>query len=449
MVGILFVSLGFCFGPFDSNPYLTPSSTPETSVWVNWNTSSQGPTVVAYGVSPSLGDTVRVSGTTNYHHALITGLTPNTRYYYKIIPGGSLRHFRTFANTDSFKFIAFGDTRSDSANHQRVINRMTHYDFSLLTHSGDLVSRGYNEWHWQTFFNCEDTVISYKQFLPAIGNHEYPYWPFETLFALPGNGRYYSVNYGNAHFVTLNTQENLSGSQKTWLINDLDNANNNSNIDWIIVTLHRPPYSSSGHGSQMDVRNTWCPIFESHKVDLVFCGHDHDYERTVPINGVVYVVTGGGGAPLYNAGSSSWTAYSRSIYHFCHLTIEDRKLTMRAIDRYGNVFDTLVIDKTAAVKEKKNNNINYLRTNIQPNPFVDRVIIRWSPVFNKDVRVSIFDCCGRLCKTIGDISSKGSIREVVWDGNGRDGRPVEPGVYFLTIETDEGRAVKKIIKLRK
>ncbi len=443
---IVISGVGFCFSPFNSNPYLTPGSTPETSIWVNWNTESQESTIVAYGISPALSDTVRLNGVRTYHHIMLDGLLAGTKYYYKILPAGDLRYFWTFPSyADSFMFIVFGDTRSDSFIHQLVINRMAHYDFKLLLHSGDLVASGDNTSDWRKFFNCEETVIGYKQFLPTIGNHESPYWPFETLFVLPNNNRYYSLNYGNTHFIILNTQEDISGDQLDWLINDLNGVSNDTMIDWIVVNFHRPPYSSGNHGSQMDIRTTWSPIFENYNVDLVFSGHDHDYERTVKINGVVYIVTGGGGAPLHPVDSSPWTAYSEMTYHFCHITVADRQLILRAINLFGIVFDSLVLNKTIGITEADRPICPAPR--IWPNPFSNNVIIEWYSL-NKDTKISIFDCSGRRRKVI-NISPEGPSRKITWDGMDENQKLIEPGVYFLIFETKKHRLIKKVVRVEK
>jgi hypothetical protein len=348
-----FLCLGAIFGQmlqgfktFDSKPYLTPTKSPTNSININWNTRSLKSTIVAYGLTPSLKDTAILKGLSCYHHLRLTNLLPKNMYYYRILPNGGLKRFKTFpVYADSFTFIAFGDTRSDSVTHQSIINRMANYEFDFLLHTGDFIIRGDDFSAWSTFFNIEDTILQEKQFLPAIGNHEYPYWIYDTLFALPDAEYFYSVNYGNAHFIMLDTQMELYGAQRNWLRNDLITTANDTLIDWIFVNLHRPPYSSGSHGSQMDVREAFCPLFEQYGVDIVFCGHDHDYERTREINGVTYIVTGGGGAPLYDIDSSPWTVASEKTYHFCLIELKGKKLFLKAIKPEGVVFDTLRLDK--------------------------------------------------------------------------------------------------------
>ncbi|MGB9720446.1 MAG: metallophosphoesterase [bacterium] len=334
------------FYAFDSPPYLSPTSSPTTSVIVNWNTKRMEPSAITLGISPSLEDTIFVNDKTNYHHVILNNLIPGTEYYYKILPYGVVRQFRTFPiSTDSFNFIVVGDTRSDSASHHAVVDRMQDYKFEFLVHTGDFVSSGYDPDDWKTFFDIESKVLSEKMFLPVIGNHEKPFWQYDTLFVLPGVEDFYAVRYANVHIICLNTEMELTGFQKKWLINELNFASTDTTIDWIFISLHRPPYSSGSHGSNLKVRDAWCPIFEKYGVDIVFCGHDHSYERTKEINGVIYIVCAGGGAPLYNVGKSDWTEHSEKTHHFCFVSVKKRNLKLQAIRPDGIVFDSLVLKK--------------------------------------------------------------------------------------------------------
>ena len=334
------------FHSFASKPYLTPALSLSNSININWNTTEPESTILIYGLSPALQETIRLEGVRTYHHIMLYNLLPNTEYYYKIFSTNEVYKFQTAPEfTDSITFVVFGDTRSDSASHQKVIDRIGKYDFDFIIHTGDFVVKGDDTEAWRTFFNIENRLLSRKILIPTIGNHEKPYWPYDTIFALPGCEYYYSLNYGNTHIVSLNTEMELNGPQKNWLINDLIEARLNPSIDWIFVSLHRPPYSSGSHGSAMEVRNTWSPIFSEYGVDIVFCGHDHSYERTKRIAGVIYIICAGGGAPLYDVGRNEWTEYSEKTHHFCLIKIRGRHLVLLAIKPDGTVFDSLTIRK--------------------------------------------------------------------------------------------------------
>jgi len=334
------------FKSFDSTPYLTPTSSPATSVIINWNTENVEPSTIAYGTSLSLEDTIFTDQKTSYHHIVLNNLEPSVEYYYKILTADNVYKFKTFPiSTDSFSFIVFGDTRSDSVQHQSVIDRIMHYNFDFVIHTGDLVNQGYNIDDWRTFFNIENKMLVQKIYLPTIGNHEKPFWQYDTLFALPGVEYFYSVRYANVYIICLNTEMELIGLQQKWLVNVLNSVSTDTTIDWIFVSLHRPPYSSGSHGSALDIRKNWCPILEKYDVDIVFCGHDHSYERTKKINGVIYIVCAGGGAPLYDVGHSEWTEFSAKTHHFCLVTIKGENLKLQAMKPDGIVFDSLTLRK--------------------------------------------------------------------------------------------------------
>jgi hypothetical protein len=448
IVVFLFAKTLFAFSPFDSKPYLTTTSSPTSSIFINWNTQHVDSTIVAYGLATSLEDTIRITGIRNYHHVELTDLVPATEYFYQVVPGGDVKEFTTFpTQADTFSFIAFGDTRSDSVAHHSVIDRMAAYEFVFIMHSGDLVDDGDVTSDWRKFFNVEDTLLQSKHFLPAIGNHESPYWPYDTLFALPESEDYYSVNYGNTHCIILNTQMYLYGAQRDWLINDLVAASSDTSIDWIFVNFHRPPYSSGSHGSQIDVRNAWCPLFEQYGVDIVFTGHDHDYERTIPINGVVYIVTGGGGAPLYSVGTSSWTAYSERTYHFCLIRIAGKTLLLKAIKPDGTVFDTLFIDATGVEETLATNDSECML--FSPNPFVHNVTFQYSIPERQEVCLKIYDCAGRNVKTISDGPQEAGNHRILWSGRDKCGNAVESGIYFLVFERKNQRSIFKVVKIGK
>jgi hypothetical protein len=140
------------------------------------------------------------------------------------------------------------------------------------------------------------------------------------------------------HFVALDTEQ-LGETQTGWLAQDL--AQNE--LPWTVVYLHRPPFSSGYHGSSGQVRAAFSSLFEQHGVQVVFAGHDHNYERTQPINGVTYVVTGAGGHGTRRVGRSSFTAYSENVLHFVHGEVQGDTLLLHAIDAGGREFDSVSI----------------------------------------------------------------------------------------------------------
>jgi hypothetical protein len=238
---------------------------------------------------------------------------------------------------------------------------MSRHNPSFVLHVGDYVRYGETdqaEWdNWLT--DVQEHWVDNNgltiPIVPAIGNHEGNGTIYYGQFALPGNEKWYSLDWGpDLHITVLSTQDPIDGEQLTWLREDLAA---HESTPWKVVIFHEPPYTSAiGHSPRTDIQATWCPVFDNHHVDLVFCGHSHNYERTFPLydnrveespsEGTVYVVTGGWGAPLHDVGSNWWTAYSRKTYNF--VTVEiigNRALHLKAYDRYGNLFDELYIQK--------------------------------------------------------------------------------------------------------
>jgi 3',5'-cyclic AMP phosphodiesterase CpdA len=111
---------------------------------------------------------------------------------------------------------------------------------------------------------------------------------------------------------------------------------------WTVVALHHPPFSAGDHGSDLDVRRAWVPLFERFDVPLVLAGHDHDYQRSRPIDGVTYVVSGGA-ARLRPAGWEDFTEVSTSTRHYLDLAVYDDRIVGRAVDQSGGVVDEFTV----------------------------------------------------------------------------------------------------------
>ena len=167
--------------------------------------------------------------------------------------------------------------------------------------------------------------------VPAIGNHDIILGrQDEILSRLGRSNRWYTQRTANTLVVVLDSNDPGNPDQLTWLEQTLADAE----ATWIIAAMHHPPYSAGAHGSSIDVRDAFGPLFEEYGVDLVLAGHDHDYQRSERISGVTYVVSGGG-AKLRPSGSADFTATFASEYHFLDLAITDDTLRGTAIGLDG------------------------------------------------------------------------------------------------------------------
>ena len=195
--------------------------------------------------------------------------------------------------------------------------------------TGDASYRTFNDW----FFDIYRVVAARRaRSSPRRGNHDSrpsngDGTAYLDAFTLPTNGaspaypdhaeRYYSFDYGRVHFVALDTEfafqdATRRAEQLSWLESDLAATSQ----PWKIAFFHRSPYSAGGeHGSDLTVRAAFAPLFEQYGVQLVHLGsrarlRTNTARSATPTTGtaVTYLVTGGGGAPLYPAGTADWTA---------------------------------------------------------------------------------------------------------------------------------------------
>ena len=357
-----------------------------STMTVTWqsNYSDSGSVVlydnVSHGGIPSLyrysasGNCHTYMGASGYIHDVeLTELKPNFTYYF--ICGGAKggysdeRSFRTVPTHPShLRFAVGGDCRSGWLQRDLMFSVISEFNPDFLLLSGDLVASGCNQTQWDSFFESLHTHLIGSNGLtipviPCLGNHEENATNYYEQFALPSNEQWYSLNIGKSvHIVVLNSEANPAGKQLQWLENDLKT---HENYTWKFVMFHRPSFSSSKHGCWTEGQQYWCPLFDKYRVDIVFSGHDHDYERSKPINytasktspqnsyskGTMYIVSAGLGAPLYTSGANWWTAYSQSIYHFVIVDIfSNGTLNLQAKDDSGTTFDG-VIQKTPLVPE--------------------------------------------------------------------------------------------------
>ena len=182
------------------------------------------------------------------------------------------------------------------------------------------------------------------ELVAVLGNHDVRQGNGNAQAAALGMpGRWYARRLGPVLLIALDSTRADDPDQRAWLEQTLAGATE----EWKIVALHHPPYSAGEHGSDEQVRETFAPLFSRYGVQLVLAGHDHDYQRSVPIDGVTYVVSGGA-AKLRSTGRASFTAVSWSAYHFVDVALWPDRLQLRAIGHDGLVYDEATIPRRPA-----------------------------------------------------------------------------------------------------
>ncbi|MBT8492492.1 MAG: metallophosphoesterase family protein [Deltaproteobacteria bacterium] len=281
----------------------------------------------------------------------LTGLEPGQIYCYQIV-GESDRWmertgFRTAPATGDqsaqVRIAVIGDLGTQSSDQYLILEQLGEVRYDLVLVAGDLAyENGTLSDHENNFFSVYEQLSRSIPFFVISGNHDYASDGaiFREVFSLPENGgpngveRWYSFDWGPVHITALDT-EKMDQTQADWLERDLAA----SEQPWKLAFLHRPPFSSGWHGSNHKAQDLFTPSFVDHGVQLVLAGHDHNYERTHPIDGVTYAVIGSSGRGTRDVGSSNFTAYSEAVSHFGHITIGADDLALNAIDASGQDFD--------------------------------------------------------------------------------------------------------------
>ena len=334
-------------------PYLQNVSSKQITIM--WETEKASESRVDYGVTPDCDTFVIDYNRVKLHEVTLTSLKPETIYYYQVSSDDDAKSsfFLTGVHYDTpFKFVAYGDSKGGGSVHRKIAGEILKQNPDFIISTGDIVSNGekYRVWGEHFFYPLAD-VIDHIPIYVSIGNHEEHADHYFNFLSLPNNELWYSFDYGNSHFIALDSNKEYKPNteQYAWLENDLKNTR----AQWKFVFFHHPPYSSGFHKSALDVRDVITPLFRKYGVDIVFNGNDHLYERTYPIgsaftetdNPVTYVVTGGGGARLYDIEPGIWTAVGAKKNHFCLIEVLGNRLTLSAIEPDGNILDTFGIEK--------------------------------------------------------------------------------------------------------
>ena len=261
-------------------------------------------------------------------------------------------------------FAAVGDTGTGGRNQMDIARAMVdaykETPYGFVAHVGDVSYRGSILDRWEDVWlkPYKPLLNAGVRFEVALGNHELSEgqsektvrWIHERMEALGYENTYRVVPYGPVDFFFLDSATPLvtgerSGEQLAWL----DAVLGESTAVWKIAVMHHAPYSSSAkRGSNVELRAAVEPLFVEHGVQLVLTGHDHTYERTVPQQGVTYIVTGAG-AKLSDVDRSDFTAASAKILQFMMIEIDQDRLNVTAIDKTGTVFDEVTLNAAGEV----------------------------------------------------------------------------------------------------
>ena len=278
-----------------------------TSAKIRWATLKPGATPEVTDADAATHDVY------DFHEKELKDLKPGTANKYDVLGNGSPEgsgSVTTFpVDPQPFRFIAYGDTRTRSDVHQRVVNRVIAERPLFVLQTGDLVSDGKKLPDWLTFLTINRELMRNTLYLPVLGNHERGGNMFFSLFRGSPNERYKAEKIGDVLFLMLDSEgSNLTidpdapqkyfADEKAWVEKTL---NDNADVGFVFPYFHKPVISvmrkrqeEAKHQNEL-----WGDIFERHGVQVVLQGHDHHYHHAYR-GGTHYVTCAGGGAPLYD-----------------------------------------------------------------------------------------------------------------------------------------------------
>ena len=182
-------------------------------------------------------------------------------------------------------------------------------------------------------------VLGNHDILTGNGNSQVAYPPFGM------KGRWYSLRRGPVAFFMLDTNVKAPWQlQLPWLKRELAA----SDAPWKVVVGHHPIYSSGFYGNDPAAIARLTPLFRRHGVQLYINGHDHNYERSKPLQGTTYLTVGGGGASLRPVKAEAQSARAVSVHSFAELQVRGERLTIDAWDLKGNRIDRAVLNRAGA-----------------------------------------------------------------------------------------------------
>lgn len=376
-----------------------------STILIMWATLIDTNSIVRYGPTSSYGQqqtgtSVWSSSCNQYIHTVkLTGLTPVSTYHYSCGSDASWSEDAAFCtglnsgDANEFVFVAAGDTRNPdditpnptyAAYRIAVMNTILLQQPRFFIHLGDIPNRGRYQEQWDEQFSDLKPEFTTLPVMVSWGSHEDPDIAPNayTQFDFPPNGvpsdkdKYYSFDYGNAHFTVLYVKAAAAdiprvepnSAQYNWLVSDLQQASSNPNIEWKFVFIHGPPYSTATRaagGSLLELRADIGPLIDQYGVDVVFTAHEHNFERThlirndskvmdVPIGsvlqdpqGTIYYVSGGAGAGLNPCDGNAWfSATFQNVRHFLRVQVSGKTLNIKAIQPDGALLDEITIQFT-------------------------------------------------------------------------------------------------------
>ncbi len=267
-----------------------------------------------------------------------------------------------------FSFLVFADSGSGQAAQYELAQIMDRQSADLVLHAGDLIYGSVGPGNYaRKFFRPYRNLLRRAFFYPVLGNHDLKSSAGQTFlekFSLPADGptalppkHCYWFDYGDARFVGIDSNldsNTLAGVVAPWLQDVLGAAT----CRWKFVYFHHAPWAGGTRPANAAICATLVPAIEAGDADIVFCGHNHLFERTPPLragriaptHGTVYVTTGAGGKSLQaerHGGAEGLAAYDDAQFSFTRVRVDAGHVVIEQIGAENDVLDRVVLDRQA------------------------------------------------------------------------------------------------------
>lgn len=262
--------------------------------------------------------------------------------------GASNLTLRLPLKPNSVRFAVIGDTGTGQAPQLEVAREMEAYrqvvGFSFVIMLGDNIYGGDSPRDFARKFEEPYKLLldAGVKFYASLGNHDNPderlYKPFNM-----GGERYYTFKKNNVAFFALDSTY-MNPAQLDWLDGQLQK----SNAAWKICYFHHPLFSDGKfHGPDLDLRSVLVPVFQKSRVNVVYSGHEHVYERLKPQNDIYYFVLGNSGELRYHnlRPSDQMQVGFDTDRDFMLVEIDGDELYFQTISRTGDTIDAGVLER--------------------------------------------------------------------------------------------------------
>lgn len=308
------------------------------------------------------------------YHVELSGLAQGREYRYKI--GGFEGSFRVPQESDVTRFLYLGDVQFQESMEEyeewgQMVRRayQEHPDLDFAVIGGDLINSPGELPQWEAFLEACD-VFAKLPLATVAGNHEgvHSNYTYQKLFALPDDAEedqsgeeFYSLDFGNVRMLMMDSsflteERRQSMGKDAWAKEEqrveawIRSRTGSCEKPWLAAVIHHPVYGMHDEDTvSPQIRRLWAPLLETGGVRIVFSGHQHLYQRTRPIHGVVYLMGNSGQRESRFFHGNNLPEYTQQIYdrgaNYQIVEAGARRLKMTSYNKKGLVIDETVLGR--------------------------------------------------------------------------------------------------------